>query len=83
MNVYRCFKCRKICAPTDICGDCALKGVDRWVKLSDRLPEEGVVVDVMKSDGEITQLKRRGRLWFVPDGIMYVYYEPTFWRERV
>ena len=26
-------------------------------------------------------LKRSGRLWFVPDGSMYVYYTPTHWRE--
>ena len=25
-------------------------------------------------------LKRSGRLWFVPDGSSYVYYEPTHWR---
>lgn len=24
-------------------------------------------------------LKRRGRLWFFPDGSMYVYYTPTHW----
>ena len=24
-------------------------------------------------------LKRRGRLWFTSDGIMYVYYTPTHW----
>ncbi len=24
-------------------------------------------------------LKRMGRLWFYPDGSMYVYYTPTHW----
>jgi len=24
-------------------------------------------------------LKRNGRLWFFPDGSMYVYYTPTHW----
>lgn len=24
-------------------------------------------------------LKRQGRLWFFPDGSMYVYYTPTHW----
>lgn len=24
-------------------------------------------------------LTRRGRLWFFPDGSMYVYYTPTHW----
>jgi hypothetical protein len=27
-------------------------------------------------------LKRDVRLWFVPDGSMYVYYTPTHWRLR-
>ncbi len=26
-----------------------------------------------------TSLIKRGRLWFVPDGSMYVYYTPTHW----
>jgi hypothetical protein len=26
------------------------------------------------------QLKRQGRLWFIPDMSMYVYYTPTHWR---
>lgn len=25
-------------------------------------------------------LKRRGRLWWNPDGSMYVYYTPTHWK---
>lgn len=25
-------------------------------------------------------LKRQGRLWFFPDGSMYVYYAPTHWK---
>ena len=24
---------------------------------------------------------RKGRLWFIDDGAMYVYYTPTHWRE--
>jgi hypothetical protein len=26
-------------------------------------------------------LKRKGRLWWFPDGSMYVYYTPTHWRH--
>lgn len=26
-------------------------------------------------------LKRNKKLWFVPDGSMYVYYVPTHWKE--
>ena len=42
---------------------------------------EGKVVwtKIHDKDGErnVAQLKRRGNLWFLPDGSMYVYYTPT------
>lgn len=45
---------------------------------------EGVVVDTKIDDEQgarnVQTLRRRGRLWWFPDGIMYVYYEPTHWR---
>ncbi len=41
---------------------------------------EGVVVETRVNDGEVTKLKRRKRLWFVPDGTMYVYFTPTHYR---
>jgi hypothetical protein len=45
---------------------------------------ENVVVQTKIHDeqGErnVTKLKRSGRLWFVPDGALYVYYTPTHWR---
>lgn len=53
---------------------------ERWFRPDDQLPKDGEIVDVMLSNGRTTQLKRSGRLWFVPDGSMYVYYEPTFWK---
>ena len=53
-----------------------------WNRPDEKLPPEGVVVDTMNSHGQVTQLKRSGRLWFVPDGSMYVYYEPMFWRAN-
>ena len=28
------------------------------------------------------ELHDRGRLWFFPDGSMYVYYTPTHWRDQ-
>ena len=51
------------------------------------LAPEGVVVRTkiddangVRNEGE---LKRRGRLWFLPDGSMYVYYTPThFWEPH-
>lgn len=45
---------------------------------------EGVVLETaLIKEGQprnVTRLKRSGRLWFVPDGSMYVYYTPTHWR---
>lgn len=28
------------------------------------------------------ELKRQGRLWFIPDGGMFVYYTPTHWKVK-
>jgi hypothetical protein len=57
-----------------------------WVSVVDRLPENGAVVETKIDDANglrnETTLKRSGRLWFFPDGSMYVYYTPTHWRER-
>lgn len=56
---------------------------DNW-KPIDSAPE-GVVVLTKIDDGRgernVQELKRSGRLWFLPDGSMYVYYEPTHWKE--
>lgn len=51
---------------------------DGWRSAADDPPPEGVVVQVQNNDGAL--LKRSGRLWFLPDGSMYVYYSPEFWR---
>ena len=58
---------------------------NKWISVSDDLPEHNKVVET-KIDDENgcrneTTLKRQGTLWFVPDGTMYVYYRPTHWRE--
>lgn len=58
--------------------------MDNWTACKDQLPSEGVLV-LTKIDDEggvrnEAWLKRSGRLWFVPDGSMYVYYTPTHWR---
>lgn len=44
---------------------------------------EGVLVDtcVDLQQRNHQPLRRSGRLWFVPEGTMYVYYTPTHWRE--
>lgn len=61
---------------------------DEWISCKMMLPDKGVVVETKIDDehGPRNQqpLKRgggNGRLWFVSDGSMYVYYEPTHWRE--
>lgn len=63
------------------------KGVDmasvankQWVAVAQELPEEGVVVQTRSPGGMEQRLKRSGNLWFFPDGSMYVYYTPEFWR---
>lgn len=51
-----------------------------WISVKERLPENGVEVAVrLGSRRVVTNLKRMNRLWFLPDGSMYVYYEPTHW----
>ena len=49
--------------------DSAPEGVEVMTKIDD---EHGVRNE--------QSLKRRGNLWFLSDGSMYVYYWPTHWR---
>lgn len=55
-----------------------------WIPVKAALPVEGTTVDTKIDDGKGVRneqpLKRGGRLWFFPDGSMYVYYTPTHWR---
>jgi hypothetical protein len=57
---------------------------DGWMETKRGLPKDGLVVDTKIDDEKgcrnEQQLKRSGRLWFYPDGSMYVYYTPTHWR---
>ena len=45
---------------------------------------QGVVVETKIDDGHgvrnVQKLYRDGRLWWLADGYMYVYYQPTHWR---
>lgn len=58
-----------------------------WIKTSDKLPPENVVVNTKISDryGDRNKqpLTRKGKLWFFPEGTMYVYYTPTHWKEAI
>lgn len=57
-----------------------MKEEANWTPTSKQLPPEGQVVQAMDSGGQVHRLKRMGRLWFVEDGSMYVYFTPGFWR---
>lgn len=56
-----------------------------WTSTLNFLPPNGIVVETKIDDakGERNQqtLKRQGRLWYFPDGSMYVYYTPSHWRN--
>lgn len=55
-----------------------------WIPTSERLPDDREIVETKVHDDRgcrnTQPLKRNGRLWFFPDGSMYVYYTPTHWR---
>lgn len=55
-----------------------------WIPI-DYAPEHVPVLTKIWDDhgsrNEAT-LTRRGRLWWFPDGSMYVYYTPTHWKPR-
>ncbi len=47
-------------------------------------PENVVVrtkIDDANGARNVQRLKRKGRLWWMPDGAMYVYYTPTHWQS--
>lgn len=60
------------------------KTIADWLPITQGQPLDGVVVDTKIDDEKGSRneqpLKRRGNLWFVEDGSMYVYYRPTHWR---
>ena len=57
-----------------------------WITTDSALPREKQVVETMVMDDyskpprNVQKLFRQGRLWFVPDGSIYVYYTPTHWK---
>lgn len=50
-----------------------------WKLVEQEPPPENEIVDTLSENGLQQTLKLRGRLWFAPDGSMYVYYTPKFW----
>jgi hypothetical protein len=51
-----------------------------WTPTERALPPDEEIVWTMGPNDLIQTLKRRGNLWFVPDGSMYIYYMPKFWK---
>lgn len=56
----------------------------QWTAIAAAPPPENKVVLTVISDAQGIRneqpLKRQGRLWWLPDGSMYVYYTPTHWK---
>lgn len=58
-----------------------------WIKVTEIKPPKGVVVNTKIDDEDGTpprneqELKFHGKLWWHPDGSMYVYYSPTHWQH--
>jgi hypothetical protein len=46
----------------------------------DTAPEGVEVMTKIDGSGNEGRLVRQGRLWFLPDRSMYVYYTPTHWK---
>ena len=51
-----------------------------WTRALDQEAPEGEEVETLSANGLQQTLKRQGRFWFTPDGKMYVYYTPEYWR---
>ena len=53
-----------------------------WTRTDQQLPPESVEVEVMDSVGHVQTLVYASNLWWFPDRSMYVYFVPSFWRQR-
>lgn len=51
-----------------------------WTLTGCQLPPYGQKVQTMDSGGKVQDLVLKGKLWWFPDGSMYVYYVPKFWK---
>jgi hypothetical protein len=57
------------------------KQEEKWTPTSSSMPNSGKKVDWMDSQGNIVMGGSvSGKLWFLPENGMYVYYTPQFWR---
>ena len=57
-----------------------------WKKVTEEHPPKNKVMMTKIEDENGTrneELKFDGKLWWLPDGSMYVYYTPTHWKSLV
>lgn len=58
-----------------------------WISVTEKEPPHGLIVETKIRDERgcrnEQKLMRIGRLYYLPDGSMYVYYTPTHWRFAV
>jgi hypothetical protein len=57
--------------------------MNKWNETSQVKPEMHELVETLcyHDSPYVQKLIYRGSLWFLPDGSMYVYYTPVFWRS--
>lgn len=55
--------------------------MNNWTRVDKELPPQNTLVDTISEGGVDQKLKLSGKLWFVEDGQVYVYYTVVFWRE--
>lgn len=66
-----------------LAGETDLAAVPAWRTDISAAPEDTIVdtkIDDEHGCRNMQPLRRRGSLWWTPDGVMYVYYRPTHWR---
>lgn len=60
--------------------------MNKWIKVSDQLPPENVVVETkVDEDGNVRNeqdLQYARALWWDEKMTMYTYYTPTHWRYK-
>lgn len=54
--------------------------MNSWHYTSDKLPPEHTLLETTNSQGDVSELVRKGNLFFLPDLSMYVYCTPKMWR---
>jgi hypothetical protein len=57
--------------------------MSEWQPIATAPNERVVWTKIDHGDGvrNVAKLYREGRLWFLPDETMYVYYTPTHWKR--